>query len=555
MPRAEEWKSRSIYQILTDRFAVARGEDVNANVDVNEDGDGEIDISSRPYCGGTWTGVIEKLDYIQGMGFDAVWISPVTKNIEEDTFWGMAYHGYWQEDMYQVNMHFGTAADLKGLSDALHARGMYLMVDVVVNHMASTSEVDFTRYVPFNSASYYHPKNIIDDYTNQTLVEQGWLGDHKVPLPDLDTENPTVARTLHAWIATLVRTFSIDGLRLDTVKHVPKEFWPGFVRAAGVWCVGEVLSGDPDYLSEYQPFVGGLLDYATYYPLQRAFRREGGGMLEVAGLLSGEYRRKFADTQLLATFMECHDMPRWPRIVSGDGAAMENAVTWTVLTDGIPLIYYGMEQYFAGPPNMNTSDDQSAREVMWKSGYKITPLYRYISFLNRIRKLCWPVGFGSNLALPIHADVNTLAIRKGPLLMILSNQGSQSAPRKVSLHTTFPTGSILVNLLTGQSISVTNSNTITLVKGRPQMYLPYSLASQICEHVILPPQETNLAAKLFYRFFARTKVGDGRFWGNGVPVFREEILKESMVDVQGGEVLGPKRESLGSPYSIFQSWS
>ena len=74
MPGAEEWKSRSIYKILTDRFAVARGEDVN----VNEDGDGEIDISSRPYCGGTWTGVIEKLDYIQGMGFDAVWISPVS---------------------------------------------------------------------------------------------------------------------------------------------------------------------------------------------------------------------------------------------------------------------------------------------------------------------------------------------------------------------------------------------------------------------------------------------------------------------------------------------
>ena len=62
-------------------------------------------------------------------------------------------------------------------------------------------------------------------------------------------------------------------------------------------------------------------------------------MLEVAGLLSGEYRGKFADTQLLATFMECHDMPRWPRIVSEDGAAMENAVAWTVLTDGIPLVY------------------------------------------------------------------------------------------------------------------------------------------------------------------------------------------------------------------------
>ena len=69
MPGAAEWKTRSIYQVLTDRFATGAS-----------DPDVDIDISTRHYCGGTWRGIIEKLDYIHGMGFDAVWISPVSSS-------------------------------------------------------------------------------------------------------------------------------------------------------------------------------------------------------------------------------------------------------------------------------------------------------------------------------------------------------------------------------------------------------------------------------------------------------------------------------------------
>jgi alpha-amylase len=74
-----QWRSQSIYQVITDRFALANGS------------------TSQPcelgqYCGGTWQGIINKLDYIKGMGFTAVWISPVVKNVE-DTIWGKPYHG------------------------------------------------------------------------------------------------------------------------------------------------------------------------------------------------------------------------------------------------------------------------------------------------------------------------------------------------------------------------------------------------------------------------------------------------------------------------------
>lgn len=68
----------------------------------------------------------------------------------------------------------------------------------------------------------------------------GWLSGR---MPDLDTESPRVVRALHSWIASLVQTFQIDAIRVDTVKHVRKDFWPDFIRASGVAALGEVLHG------------------------------------------------------------------------------------------------------------------------------------------------------------------------------------------------------------------------------------------------------------------------------------------------------------------------
>jgi len=73
---------------------------------------------------------------------------------------GEAYHGYWAQNIYQINSNFGTAADLVALSTALHARGMYLMVDVVTNHMGYLgcgTCVDYSVFTPFNEVrvSYF----------------------------------------------------------------------------------------------------------------------------------------------------------------------------------------------------------------------------------------------------------------------------------------------------------------------------------------------------------------------------------------------------------------
>ncbi len=110
---AADWRSQSIYQVMTDRFART---DLSTSA--------PCDPSQGVYCGGSWQGLIKKLDYIQDMGFTAVWISPVVKQIGSDTGDGRAYHGYWAQDIYSLNANFGSADDLKALSAALHGRGM-----------------------------------------------------------------------------------------------------------------------------------------------------------------------------------------------------------------------------------------------------------------------------------------------------------------------------------------------------------------------------------------------------------------------------------------------
>jgi alpha-amylase len=87
----------------------------------------------------------------------------------------------------------------------------------------------------------YHPYCKIE-WGNTDSEQNCWLGDEKVPLPDVDTKNPTVVQTYNKWIAQLVSDYGIDGLRIDAAKHVNKDFWPGFCKAAGVFCIGEVFS-------------------------------------------------------------------------------------------------------------------------------------------------------------------------------------------------------------------------------------------------------------------------------------------------------------------------
>ncbi|KFY58478.1 hypothetical protein V496_06112 [Pseudogymnoascus sp. VKM F-4515 (FW-2607)] len=412
-----EWRSQSIYQVVTDRFAHANG---STTV--------HCDLTKQDYCGGSWKGIVNKLDYIQDMGFTAVWISPVVENILNKTADGAAYHGYWANDIYQLNAHFGTVDDLKNLSDELHARGMYLMVDVVTNHMAyagAPENIDYSTLHPFNKESFYHPHCPID-YTSQSSTEICWAGSNAgtgfVSLPDLRTEDDDVQAEFDKWIGQLVANYTIDGLRIDSAGSVNQGFYPSFQAAAGgMHILAEVFSGDPPTLCSYLEFVSGAMNYPSYYWITSSFQ---GGPL--SALVQGlkEMNASCTDTTLLGSFMENHDLPRFP-FETTDVSLDMNAIAYTMLTDGIPVIYNGQEQGFGGglPP--------LSREALWFSGYKTTGiLYTHIKQLNQARSRAIAVDkdWVKERISVSQPDPQTLLMRKGKagkqMVSLFTNRGA-----------------------------------------------------------------------------------------------------------------------------------
>ena len=101
----------SFAQVLTDRFSPSSGGSTPCS-----------DLST--YCGGTFRGILNRLDYIQGLGVNAIWISPIPVNTPH------GYHGYWAMDITKLNPHFGTASDLLQLVEACHRRGIWVMLDM-----------------------------------------------------------------------------------------------------------------------------------------------------------------------------------------------------------------------------------------------------------------------------------------------------------------------------------------------------------------------------------------------------------------------------------------
>ncbi|KAH8702697.1 glycoside hydrolase superfamily [Phaeosphaeriaceae sp. PMI808] len=389
------WKSRSIYFVLTDRIARS-----------SSDTGGNACGNLGNYCGGTFKGLESKIDYIKDLGFDAIWITPVIANSAG------GYHGYWAQDLYAINSNYGTAADLKSLVSTAHAKGVWIMVDVVANHMGQGAISD-NRPEPLNQASAYHTDCDIN-YNNQTSIENCRIA----RLPDLNTQSTEIKTLLNTWVKWLVMEYQFDGVRIDTVKHVQKDFWPDFAAAAGVYSIGEVWDGNPTYLAQYAKLMPGLLNYATYYPMNR-FYQQAGSSQDLVDMIN-TVSNTFPDPSALGTFLDNHDNKRWLN-VKNDQTLLKNALTFVILSRGIPIVYYGTEQAYGG------GDDPANREDLWRSGFATTSdMYQAIKKLNGARKLAGGLAGNDHTHLYISSTAYAWSRAGGNLVVLTTNAGGSS---------------------------------------------------------------------------------------------------------------------------------
>lgn len=319
-------RAEQFYFVLPDRFANGDPRNDRGGLTGDRLRTGLDPTDKGFYHGGDLKGVIDKLDYIQGMGTTAIWLAPIFKNrpvqgAGNDVSAG--YHGYWITDFTQVDPHFGTMEEMKRLVKLAHQRGLKIYLDVIVNHTADVIKYaeDKYAYVDKATAPYtdaqgraFEDRNYADGsrafppvdkesfpYTptfaepkDASVKVPAWLNDATMyhnrgdstfagenseygdffGLDDLWTERPEVVRGLTKAYGDWIGATGVDGFRLDTVKHVNMDFWPqfsqGIERAAekagkkDFFMFGEVYSADPEISSSYvrQGGLPATLDFA-----------------------------------------------------------------------------------------------------------------------------------------------------------------------------------------------------------------------------------------------------------------------------------------------------
>jgi glycosidase len=286
----EDLTHERFYFVMADRFA---------NGDPSNDDGGlsgtRLDTGLDPthkgfYHGGDLKGLLDELDYIEGLGTTAIWMTPSFKNKPVQGAPGTesaGYHGYWITDFTQIDPHLGTNAELKQLVDAAHARGIKVFFDIITNHTAdvldytdeayaggdvvpykSKAEAPYvdTSGTPFDDRDYalgntfppvdnssfpYEPvfrapgdevaktPDWLNDptmfhtrgtssFTGENSEYGDFPGGPRQALDDLWTERPEVVNGMIDIYEEWVQKAGVDGFRIDTVKHVNMEFWQRF---------------------------------------------------------------------------------------------------------------------------------------------------------------------------------------------------------------------------------------------------------------------------------------------------------------------------------------
>ena len=317
-----------VYFVMVDRFA--NGDSSN---------DAAIDLADpAAFHGGDLQGVIDRLDWLEALGVRTVWLSPVFAMRPDKYGPYGAFHGYWTWDLTKVDPRFGDQQLLARLSDALHARGMRLVMDLVLNHVGPDAPLVKQR------PGWFHGKGGITDWDDaEQLVNNDVHG-----LPDFATEKEEVYQYLLQASLGWVRTVRPDGFRLDAVKHLPVSFWKRFnadVRAAAgpdFELLGEMLDGDPKVVADVQRQGGftTMFDFPLHFAIIDVFCK-GQSAARLAAVLTSD--RLYPSPGTLTTLADNHDLPRLMSQCGNDAAKASAALAFLLATRGAPSIIWGTE--------------------------------------------------------------------------------------------------------------------------------------------------------------------------------------------------------------------
>lgn len=384
--REKDWRNGAIvYQVLPDRFAPAANLEAKRHLypapKVLRSWDetpkrGTYVESAKlwsheiEFWGGDLQSLRAKLDHVQGLGADVLYLNPIH----------LAYtnHKYDAFDYNAVSPEFGTRADVKALAKDVHARGMKLVLDGVFNHMGRNSpkfkDAEANPKSPWRDWFYFGPQ-----YPGG--ARSWWLAEN---LPEINLENPAVRDHVYAGKDSVVRSYlrdGVDGWRLDVAVDIGFEHLHGLTQAAHAEKPGSLVVGEiANYPKEWFPAVDGVMNFTLRAVLLRLVEQQ----IEpqhAARMIDRMVRESGIEPMLKSWLMlDNHDEQRIATRVPVE-AQRRLAQVLQFTLPGAPNVYYGSEVGMTGG-----GDPEMRAPMRWDWVRDDNPTLRWTKQLIQLRK-------------------------------------------------------------------------------------------------------------------------------------------------------------------------
>jgi cyclomaltodextrinase / maltogenic alpha-amylase / neopullulanase len=401
-----------VYQIFPDRFNPGSGHNWNKVKSLTD------------IHGGTLRGIIEKLDYIQSLGFNTIWITPFFKTT--------THHGYNASDYYTVEPRMGTNADLEELIEKAHARGIRMVLDFVANHWSKDHFTfqDAQKNPKSQYRDWYFWKAWPDDYECYFKVKE---------LPKINLK-PGPARDYLLQVARHWLRNGFDGYRLDFAYGPPHDFWVDFRRACrevkpDCWIFGEIIHTIPMLVS-YTGIMDGTLDFHLTRALRQTFATGEMTLTEFEAFLSG-HEACFPIEHIRPSFLDNHDEERFLHLAGNNKDKLRLAALVMYTLIGPPIVYCGTETGLSQERPMNQNGRNIFEECRLPMNWDSVDaaFQEYFQRLGKLRREHPVLWTGSRRIVHLDAERKTYAyLREGADGKVLVAVNLSNTPQTVTVH-------------------------------------------------------------------------------------------------------------------------
>lgn len=361
-----------VYQIFPDRFH--NGDKSNDPQDTIEWGE---PVTSKSMFGGDLQGIIDKLEYLEDLGVNLLYLTPI--------FLSSTNHKYNTRDYFAIDPTFGDVDKAKELVSKCHERGIRIVFDAVFNH-SGDDFFAFEDVVKNGEKSKYKDWFYIKSFpVDKEKVNYLTFANNIMSMPKLNTNNPEVVEYLLKVAEYWIKEVGIDGWRLDVGDEVDHAFWREFrktVKKANpeALIIGEIMHEASAWLR------GDQLDSIMNYPFKHLsiefFAKRMIGAEEFESALTNNrvvYMKKINGNMF--NLIDSHDTARFLTEAEEKVERLKLAAAFQYTYIGMPYIYYGDELGMVGG-----NDPDCRRCMIWEEEKQDQDLFNFYKTLNRIRK-------------------------------------------------------------------------------------------------------------------------------------------------------------------------